>query len=199
MRAAEQLFLQRGYHAVSITDIITAAGVTKPTLYYHYADKAELFVHMALQMLRRIHAAIDVALADETRLDRQLEALTKALWRTSSGDTRMMRRELQTHLSMEHQQQVAAAFQQHMLAPITQVMQDALDRRELVRHSAPELALLFLGLVEAFQPTEAAVHTAADATSSSVSFVTAKSVVDLFLHGVDRRGRRKPTNKTRRT
>ncbi|MFQ3664154.1 MAG: helix-turn-helix domain-containing protein, partial [Chloroflexaceae bacterium] len=31
--AASHLFLQRGYKAVSINDIIRAADVTKPTLY----------------------------------------------------------------------------------------------------------------------------------------------------------------------
>ncbi|PMP72740.1 MAG: TetR/AcrR family transcriptional regulator, partial [Chloroflexus aggregans] len=48
---ATQLFMQRGYRAVSISDIIHTAGVTKPTLYYYFNDKEDLFVQMGLKVL----------------------------------------------------------------------------------------------------------------------------------------------------
>ena len=37
------LFSQHGYSATGVRDIIQAAGVTQPTLYYHFADKRALF------------------------------------------------------------------------------------------------------------------------------------------------------------
>ncbi len=36
------LFSQRGYAATGIRDILHAAGVTQPTLYHHFTDKASL-------------------------------------------------------------------------------------------------------------------------------------------------------------
>ncbi|MDY6867614.1 MAG: TetR/AcrR family transcriptional regulator [Chloroflexota bacterium] len=36
------LFSQRGYHAVSVRDIVDAAGVTKPTLYHYFGSKRGL-------------------------------------------------------------------------------------------------------------------------------------------------------------
>jgi len=36
------LFSQRGYAATGIRDILQAAGVTQPTLYHHFSDKASL-------------------------------------------------------------------------------------------------------------------------------------------------------------
>ncbi len=43
LAAARQLFLTHGYKRTSMEAIRALAGVSKPTLYTHYADKEELF------------------------------------------------------------------------------------------------------------------------------------------------------------
>jgi AcrR family transcriptional regulator len=46
LRAAEQAFAARGYHSTSMDDIATAAGITKPVLYDHFASKHDLYVKL---------------------------------------------------------------------------------------------------------------------------------------------------------
>jgi TetR/AcrR family transcriptional regulator len=41
-RAAARLFAERGYDATSVREIVEAAGVAKPTLYYYYRSKEGL-------------------------------------------------------------------------------------------------------------------------------------------------------------
>ncbi len=41
-RAAARLFAARGYDATPVREIVEAAGVTKPTLYYHFGSKQGL-------------------------------------------------------------------------------------------------------------------------------------------------------------
>ena len=41
-RVASRLFAERGYDATSVREIVEAAGVTKPTLYYHFGSKQGL-------------------------------------------------------------------------------------------------------------------------------------------------------------
>jgi AcrR family transcriptional regulator len=41
-RVAARLFARRGYDATSIREIVDAAGVAKPTLYYHFGSKEGL-------------------------------------------------------------------------------------------------------------------------------------------------------------
>jgi TetR/AcrR family transcriptional regulator len=41
-RVAAKLFASRGYDATSVREIVEAAGVTKPTLYYHFGSKEGL-------------------------------------------------------------------------------------------------------------------------------------------------------------
>lgn len=46
LQAAFRLFSERGYTGVSMQQIAEAAGITKATLYHHFADKADLFAEM---------------------------------------------------------------------------------------------------------------------------------------------------------
>ena len=41
-RVAARLFAEKGYDATSVREIVEAAGVTKPTLYYHFGSKQGL-------------------------------------------------------------------------------------------------------------------------------------------------------------
>ena len=41
-RAAARLFAERGYDATSVREIVEAAGVAKPTLYYYFRSKEGL-------------------------------------------------------------------------------------------------------------------------------------------------------------
>lgn len=43
LRAATRLFASRGYAATSTREIVEAAGVTKPALYYHFESKEGLY------------------------------------------------------------------------------------------------------------------------------------------------------------
>jgi AcrR family transcriptional regulator len=53
-RTAARLFATRGYDATSVREIVEAAGVTKPTLYYHFGSKeglAQALLHRPLNGL----------------------------------------------------------------------------------------------------------------------------------------------------
>lgn len=44
LRAALELFTARGYAATTVREIVVAAGVTKPVLYYHFGSKEGLYL-----------------------------------------------------------------------------------------------------------------------------------------------------------
>jgi TetR/AcrR family transcriptional regulator of autoinduction and epiphytic fitness len=56
--AAQRLFLQRGFGAVSMDDLSEAAAVARRTLYNQFASKEEIF----REMLRRVSAQLEHAL-----------------------------------------------------------------------------------------------------------------------------------------
>ena len=77
-RTAAGLFARRGYDATSVRAIVEAAGVTKPTLYYHFGSKEGLAQALLHRPMTGLIDAL-TALADEegdpvTRLERIVEA-----------------------------------------------------------------------------------------------------------------------------
>jgi AcrR family transcriptional regulator len=50
LNAAMKLFANKGYAGCSIREICSAAGVTKPVLYYHFQDKEHLYQELMLDI-----------------------------------------------------------------------------------------------------------------------------------------------------
>jgi AcrR family transcriptional regulator len=78
--AALAVFSRRGYHAASIDDIATEAGVSKALIYEHFASKQELYADLiarnARELTQRVAGALSGVEIDATvdRLATGLEA-----------------------------------------------------------------------------------------------------------------------------
>ena len=57
VKAAERLFLERGFGSVSMDELAEAAGVARRTLYNQFASKEEIFREMLLAVSRQLEAA----------------------------------------------------------------------------------------------------------------------------------------------
>lgn len=66
LAAATRLFAARGYAATSVRDILKAARVTAPVLYYHFGSKEGLFVGLLTNGLEMLEAELDRALSAAT-------------------------------------------------------------------------------------------------------------------------------------
>src|SRR5690606_16100239 len=62
LRAAREVFADKGYHAAAMDDSAERAGGSKPVLYQHFPGKRELYLALldesGEQMLARIHEAL---------------------------------------------------------------------------------------------------------------------------------------------
>ncbi|MCO4743887.1 MAG: TetR/AcrR family transcriptional regulator [Proteobacteria bacterium] len=63
VREATRLFAQRGYGSTSMRELAAAAGVTKPTLYYHFGNKESLFLDVVHFHISQIDDLVRDALA----------------------------------------------------------------------------------------------------------------------------------------
>jgi AcrR family transcriptional regulator len=63
--AAAQLFLERGYHNVSMDDVAGAVGITGPALYRHFRNKHEILVQTLSDQLSLVETLTERVLADE--------------------------------------------------------------------------------------------------------------------------------------
>ena len=62
MTAAISLFARKGYSATTVREIVEAAGVTKPVLYYHFGSKEGIFLAMMREALGEFEATARAAL-----------------------------------------------------------------------------------------------------------------------------------------
>ncbi|MDA8124266.1 MAG: TetR/AcrR family transcriptional regulator [Deltaproteobacteria bacterium] len=63
MQAALNLFTHRGYAATTVRELVAAAGVTKPVLYYYFGSKEGLF----LALMRTHFASLESVVARRRR------------------------------------------------------------------------------------------------------------------------------------
>ncbi|WP_298817219.1 TetR/AcrR family transcriptional regulator [Chloroflexus sp.] len=185
---AGHLFMQRGYRAVSINDIINAAGVTKPTLYYYFSDKEELFVQMGLRVLITMSEPLAELVSADLPLVERLRAIATLLINGYEGDMRVMRHEMMEHLGEAARARLSAAFYQHLFEPLIRLMREA-GAAGLIRNDlAPTmLATLFLSLCETFHEL-----TPTNPFTRWVGEVSPALLVDLFLNGAGRRATPNP-------
>src|SRR5437764_113844 len=62
-RVAARLFATQGYDATSVRTIVEAAGVTKPTLYYHFGSKEGLAQALLTVPMSQLGAALRTIVA----------------------------------------------------------------------------------------------------------------------------------------
>ena len=58
LRAAREVFAEKGYHDAKIDDIVALAKVAKGTFYLYFSDKRSIFVELVNSLFQRIGAAI---------------------------------------------------------------------------------------------------------------------------------------------
>jgi AcrR family transcriptional regulator len=71
--AARRLVVQQGARRLSLTEVATLAGVSRPTIYRYFVSKEELLDALGKLEYRRFNAAMDKAVAAASGLER-LEA-----------------------------------------------------------------------------------------------------------------------------
>jgi TetR/AcrR family transcriptional regulator len=179
------LFHTRGFGAVSVDDVAEAAGVTKPTLYYHFSGKGEIYTHGVAHMAERMHANITriAALPGQTvyqRLRRMLEERREILnTQPVIAWNEAMMEETMAHLSAEQQRRIKASISV-IHVPLRGLMAEGIASGELRAGTDPDvLAVAFRQLV---QPTT--YHFLPDHDGARLDF----ALLDLFYRGAATRG-----------
>ena len=76
LAASQTLIAERGYAAMSMDDLASRVGVSKPTLYSQFSTKEDLVVAMASQVVERLFSVLD----DDSETTRSaLDCLTDLL------------------------------------------------------------------------------------------------------------------------
>jgi AcrR family transcriptional regulator len=97
LNQARSLFLERGYHGVSIRDIVRACDLSNAALYHHFGSKQDLFAEVVREYAETVVAGVlDAGKGDDpcrARLARMATAYARILVE-SRGQVQMLLRDL---------------------------------------------------------------------------------------------------------
>lgn len=173
---AMRLINERGYDAVSMSDIAQAAGLTKATLYYHFPSKADLLTSGALDMLSRVQHDIERIINDDTlsvrqRLERlAIERQSRPLAATYNA---AMMDAAMRQLSEAQRSRLREAFAR-LNESLLRLVREGIARGELRTVDPEIIALAFRWLfTEPRRPSHGGDHVA-----------NIRAMLDVFFHGV---------------
>ncbi|MFP3121743.1 TetR/AcrR family transcriptional regulator [Ectobacillus funiculus] len=147
---ATKLFLSKGYQIISMEDVAKECDVTKATVYYYYATKADLFTDAMIQMMARIRENMHKLLSINKPLkERLLDVVKVHLTATMNIDIKSFMRDAKISLSDDHVKQMQQA-EDKMYEVLDQVIHKAMQEDEIPKgHSLLSahafVALLYVG------------------------------------------------------
>lgn len=180
------LFNSRGYQAVSIDDIATAAGITKPTFYYHFPSKAEVFMESILWLISQVRESIE-HIANQTdlsvyeRLQRMIQGRRERLTREPViiiNESRM--EEAKMHLTGEQNRRIHKEVQSFH-QPLSRMMVEGIASGELCPDADADILAVLLR--QMLQPTT--YHSLSEKDPVLVD----ASILDLFYRGAAQQSR----------
>ena len=177
LHEATTLFLERGYHGISMREIAARVGVSKASLYYHFRDKEQLFLAI-------LHANIDLItnIVDRARQEpttrQQIRRMLFDLAQQAPRQHAMIRLASQEigNLSPAARQTFVQHYHSHFIHTITAMLQAGIDAGELKVMDARQATWLLLGMMYPFlYPRHA---DAAGSLSDAVALIA-----DIFFDG----------------
>lgn len=148
--AALTLFSQQGYAATGIRDILQEAGVTQPTLYHHFADKASLLQALIGRHYGESQEQLAGIVAREETISGKLSAFALTSFEYCNRDPRVPRLMFQTYFgpTVPEIDGVLDKLTEKRFRLVVRLMEDAIAAGELSPSDPEFLALSFCSMVD---------------------------------------------------
>lgn len=151
--------MEYGYQAVSTRQVARECGISQPTLYYHFADKQELYIAVLLDVLQRMKVDLEkIASGAEMNTEEKLTGLAVYLLEHTGQDVnvRAMLNDIESQLNEVARQKVRQAFFNSMILPIISILKTAGPSNGQNSHelSPVMLAFLFLNMMSTLTSRE---------------------------------------------
>jgi len=181
LRAALQRFADAGYAATSVQQIVDAAKVSKPALYYHFADKAGLFQALVHEAHDERYRILREAAESTVGIRAQLENILAGLFDYAGKNRELMRISFATMFAAPGEVPENLCYSdkcERNFEFVHDLIQNAQKNGELdKRFESRELAFGFYGLANLYLVANLL------APGNEPNQTTAKKIVELFLAG----------------
>jgi AcrR family transcriptional regulator len=177
MVEATRLFVERGYHGISMREIAEAVGFSKPALYHHFADKESLFEAILSANVANLSVMISSAVAASSSASDALERIVRGILERPLEERAVMRlgTNEMIHLSEAGRARFNLRYYAEFINPLRTVIVKGIEEGEF-RSVEPEMATwALLGMLYPY------FHNRGGPPPSEE---TIRQVVALYLHGL---------------
>ena len=180
LRAAVQVFDRKGYAAASVREIVEAAGVTKPALYYHFGNKEGILLSILQEGARQFDETVQGAVNRPGTARERMTALAVNLFNQFADNVPVVR----VCHSMFHNPVDSAPpfdftrFDRSLVSGLKQIVEEGQQAGELRPALAEDVALAVFGVIGA------CVARRLHPELEPVGVDTLRRVVDLVFDGV---------------
>ncbi|MEZ4768859.1 MAG: TetR/AcrR family transcriptional regulator [Caldilineales bacterium] len=181
LQESGRLFVDRGYHGLSMREVAEAVGVSKAALYYHYRDKEDLFLAVLTSNLDRIEQVINESRKASTTRE-QIEQMVQAIFQRAPEQRAIIRLASQEmdQLSDTARAEFSRLYHEKFIGQVEAIISEGIANSEL-RAMNPSLATwLLLGMMYPF------FYTAHAGEMTSFDETTAL-MLDIFFDGAGAR------------
>lgn len=151
LQEATRLFVNRGYHGLSMREIAEAVGVSKAGLYYHFKDKEDLFLAILTNNLDRLEQTIQQAQQAPTVRAQVVQFVTEIFqWAPEQRAIIRLASQEMDHLSQHGVAEFTRLYHDKFIGQIQAMLAAGIERGEL-RPMDPGVATwLLLGMMYPF-------------------------------------------------
>lgn len=185
LQAALKSFARSGYAATSVQEIVDAAKVSKPALYYYFEDKAQIFQALVDQAHDERYEIMQAAAARGRTVAEKLEEVITALFEFSLQNRELVRLAFATAFAAPGESPGAAKCHEkgrRNFEFIRGVMEEGQSSGELDRRfNTDELSMGIYGQLMSH------IMIKLLAPECPLNRETAKQIVRLFLNGAARK------------
>ncbi len=148
--AADRLFMERGYKAVTLRDIAKVLGIKHASLYYHApGGKEQLFIEVTERNLKSHHAGLTASMA-AAGADLRAQLYAASGWLLSQPPMDLLRMTLSDlhEIAPDEAQRLGKLVQESMLDPLNSVLDAARLRGEIAPVDSGAVAGGLLAMLE---------------------------------------------------
>ncbi|MGX1828366.1 TetR/AcrR family transcriptional regulator [Paenibacillus taichungensis] len=142
LQTAAKLFMEHGYEPVSLQQIAKACNVSKPSIYYHFTSKPELFKIAVTTMFKHVHQATSRLLREANNLETGLLHVAEARLANPHAEIETLLKDAERYLSEKQIEEIRAA-ENKIYEELANYFKDAMDNNLLRSNNSMLLAQTF--------------------------------------------------------
>jgi AcrR family transcriptional regulator len=150
-RAASQLFARKGYAATSVREIVEAAGVSKPVLYYYFKNKEGLYLDLMQGAMARLEALLTETRNHRGSIQERIIHLAEAAFGLFREQIEVARLAYSIYFGPSQGAPFFDfdALHQRFQDVILALVEEGIRSKELKKKNARDITLALLGIINA--------------------------------------------------